>query len=88
MLKLLAPIPPRLDWPAFKGASRIHRARPSNGSASGFQMEHLHTLHAALVHLLPDVARRLDPTTVKTRREASAFIAGIMTALRAGAGYA
>jgi phospholipase C len=87
MLSLLAPIPPRLDWPAFK-ASRRKRVDATDGPASAFQLEHVHELHIALAHILPDVARRFDPATVKTRKEVSVFLANAMTALRGDAGYA
>jgi hypothetical protein len=88
LLKLLAPIPPRLDWPSYPTDRRLKGARVSDGPATAFQLEHVRELHNALARILPDVARASDPTTVKTKKDATAFIAGAMTALHTRAGYA
>jgi phospholipase C len=81
LLEVLAPIPPRLDWPDFQGVRGSKRAPSSERPASAFQLEHVQEVHAALSQLVPKVARALDPMAVKTSREASAFIADAMTAL-------
>jgi phospholipase C len=88
LLTLLAPIPPRQDWPPYKAARRLTRHSPSNGPASALQVEHAQELHAALAQILPDVAHALDPAVVKTKKDASAFISEAMKTLRARAGYA
>jgi len=88
MLKLLEPIPPRLDWPAYKASPRITRVRAREGLASALQLEHAQELHAVLAHRLPDVARGLDPRGVRTKRDAAAFLSQAMTALHDHAGYA
>jgi hypothetical protein len=87
-LKLLAPIPPRLDWPNYPADRRLKGARVSDGPATAFQLEHVHELHTVLTQILPDVARVSDPTAVQTKKQATAFIAGAMTALHTRAGYA
>jgi len=88
LLRLLAPIPPRQDWPNYSADRRLKGARSSDGPASAFQLEHVQELHAALNEILPDVARASDPAAVKTKKEATAFITGAMLALHTRAGYA
>jgi phospholipase C len=88
LLKLLAPIPPRQDWPSYKAPPRFWRGRSPGGPASALQREHVHEVHAALAQVLPDVARELDPATVKTKKDVPAFITRAMTALHERAGYA
>jgi len=88
LLKLLAPIPPREDWPNYKAPLQFWRAQSPGGPASALQREHVHGVHAALTQILPDVARELDPATVKTKKDVPAFIARAMTALHERAGYA
>jgi phospholipase C len=88
MLKLLEPIPPRLDWPAYKASPRITRMLTREGPASALQLEHAEEVHVVLAHLLPDVARGLDPRGVRTKEDASAFLSQAMTALHDRAGYA
>lgn len=88
LVNLLAPIPPRQDWPDYKVVPRLKGARSAEGPASAFQLEHVRELHAVLGQILPDVARVLDPAAARTKKEASAFITGVMTALHARAGYA
>jgi phospholipase C len=88
LLKLLAPIPPRLDWPSYPADRRLKGARVTDGPATAFQLEHVQELHTALAQILPDVARVSDPAAVKTKKDAAAFIAGAMTALHIRAGYA
>jgi len=88
MLPLLAEIAPRMDWPRFKAVPAV-KAAPSaakaalsaDGPASSFQLEHVQEVYLALADKHPRVARSLDPTTVKTKKEVSAFIANAMTAL-------
>ena len=87
-LKLLAPIPPREDWPPYKAAPRPPRTLSSNGSASTLQQEHVREVHVALAQILPDVARALDPAAVKTKKDVSAFLGEAMRALHVRAGYA
>jgi len=77
-----------LDWPNYPADRRLKGARASDGPATAFQLEHVHELHAVLSQILPDVARASDPGAVKTKKEATAFIAGVMTALHTRAGYA
>ncbi len=88
LLKLLAPIPPRLDWPSYPADRRLKGARVSDGPATAFQLEHVHELHTVLSQILPDIGRVSDPGAVKTKKDAAAFIAGAMTALHIRAGYA
>jgi phospholipase C len=81
MLHLLADIAPRMEWPSFKGVA-MGKAFPAWGApASAFQLEHVHEVHVALAHRRPRVARTFDPGTVRTKREASAFIAKAMATL-------
>jgi hypothetical protein len=56
--------------------------------ASALQLEHAQELHAALTRILPDVAGRLDPVGVKTKKDVAAFVSEAMTALHERAGYA
>jgi len=44
-------------------------------------LEHVQEVYLALAHRQPRVARLLDPTTVRTKKDVSAFIANAMTAL-------
>jgi phospholipase C len=81
MLPLLADIAPRMEWPSFKSASAITGSPALDGPASSFQLEHVQEVYLALAHRQPRVARLLDPTTVRTKKEVSAFIANAMTAL-------
>src|SRR5262249_4417005 len=81
LLALLAPIPPRPDWPNYKAPPRFWRAQPARGPASALQREHVNEVHAALAQVLPDVGREFDPTSVKTKADVTAFIARAMTAL-------
>jgi len=88
MLKLLAPIPPRQDWPDYKPVPKPTRAQLLDGPASSFQLEHIHELRAALAQILPDTARALDPAVVKTHSDVTRFVTQAMTALHTRAGYA
>jgi len=81
MLPLLADIAPRMEWPSFKSAP-TGKASPALGApASAFQLQHVHEVYVALAHRQPRIARLLDPTTVRTKREVSAFIGKAMAAL-------
>ncbi len=81
MLALLSDIAPRMEWPRFKGNASSKASPPLVGRASAFQLQHVKEVYAALAHRQPRVARSLDPTTVTTKREASAFIAHAMAVL-------
>jgi hypothetical protein len=81
MLPLLANIPPRMEWPSLKTAPTV-KASPAMGApASSFQLEHVHEVHSVLAHRQPRAARLLDLTTVRTKREVSAFMAKAMAVL-------
>ena len=86
MLPLLSEIAPRMEWPRLKGGTSSQASPALVGRASSFQLEHVNEVHAALVRRYPRVARSLDPTTVRTKREASAFIAKAMAVLHPGPG--
>jgi Phosphoesterase family len=88
LLDLLAPISPRMDWPRFKGAFPLAPARPLNGPASGFQLEHVREVHAVLARNYPDIARLYDPTAVRTSPQVAAFLGRAMAALDPGSGRA
>ena len=81
MLPLLSDIAPRMEWPSFKGRASSTMSPVLVGRASAFQLEHVKEVHAALAHRHPRVARALDPTTVTTKGDASAFIAEAMAVL-------
>jgi phospholipase C len=81
MLPLLADIAPRMEWPGFMGTPAA-KASPALGApASSFQLEHMQEVYRALAHRQPHVARLLDPTTVRTKKEVAAFIAKAMAVL-------
>jgi len=88
MLGLLAPISPRDDWPSYTPGARITWTPTLDRPASALQLEHAQELHAALTRILPDVAGRLDPVGVKTKKDVAAFVSEAMTALHERAGYA
>jgi phospholipase C len=81
MLPLLANIPPRMEWPSLKGAPTVKASPASGAPASSFQLEHVHEVYSVLAHRQPRVARLLDPTAVRTKREVSAFMAKAMAVL-------
>ena len=81
MLPLLSDIAPRMEWPSFKSVSTTKGFPALDAPASAFQLEHVQEVYLALAHRQPRVARLLDPTTVRTKKEVSAFIANAMTAL-------
>ena len=86
MLRLLADIAPRMEWPSFKGVATGKAIPALDAPASSFQLQHVHEVHVALAHRLQRVARALDPSTVRTKREASAFIATAMASLHPSLG--
>ncbi len=88
LLDLLAPISPRMDWPRFKGAFPLAPARPLNGPASGFQLEHVREVHAVLARDHPDIARLYDPTSLRTTPQVAAFLGRAMAVLDPGRGRA
>jgi hypothetical protein len=81
MLPLLSDIAPRMDWPSFKSAHTFRGSPASDGPASSFQLEHTREVYQALAHRQPRLARSLDPSAVRTKKEVSAFIANAMAAL-------
>ena len=81
MLPLLADIAPRMEWPRLNGAPTAMAAPALGAPASSFQLEHVQEVYAVLVDRQPRLARVLDPASVKTKREVSAFIAKAMAAL-------
>jgi phospholipase C len=86
MLALLADIPPRLEWPSFRGHASITTSPAPVGRASAFQLEHVREVHAALAHRHPRIARALDPATLTTKQDASAFMAEAMAVLHPDVG--
>ncbi len=81
MLRLLANIAPRMEWPSLKGSPTVKASPASGAPASSFQLEHVHEVCSVLAHRQPRVARLLDPTTVRTKREVAAFMAKAMAVL-------
>ncbi|HYS92918.1 MAG TPA: alkaline phosphatase family protein, partial [Candidatus Acidoferrales bacterium] len=81
MLPLLADIAPRMDWPGLKSVSTGKGSPALDSPASSFQLEHVQEVYQALAHGQPRLARSLDPSAVRTKKEVSAFIANAMAAL-------
>jgi phospholipase C len=81
MLPLLADIAPRMEWPRVNGAPTAKAAPALGAPASSFQLEHVQEVYSVLADRQPRLARLLDPTNVRTKREVSAFIAKAMAAL-------
>jgi hypothetical protein len=88
LLPLLAPVPPRMDWPRYTARAARQPAPQWDAHASSVQLEHVHEVYAALAHLRPDVAHVLDPTTVRTKKDVAAFIGQAMSTLHSGVGHA
>jgi hypothetical protein len=88
LLPLLAPGPPRMDWPPFKALAARPPAPRWDEPASSFQLQHVLEVYAALAHLRPDVAHVFDPTTVRTTQDVAAFIGQAMRTLHPGDGHA
>jgi Phosphoesterase family len=88
LLPLLAPVPPRMDWPRYTAGAARQPAPQWDAHASALQAEHVYEVYAALAHLRPDMAHGLDPTTVRTKKDVAAFIGQAMRALHPGVGHA